>query len=108
MIKRSFLICLISLAAPQLAQAQWSSDPAQAGATAYCASRNQGQSIEQADQAATQATAEILQLASGPLVAALQVNNPVLVARWRYLVQSLCPDADGQDPSEGAEEGLSP
>jgi hypothetical protein len=106
MIKRNFLVCLIFLAAPPLAQAQWSSDPAQAGATAYCASRNQGQSIEQAEQAATQATAEILQLAAGPLVAALQVNNPVLVARWRYLVQSLCPESGSSAGQDDDDDGL--
>jgi hypothetical protein len=100
---RSLLISVAILSAPELAQAQWSSDPSQAGATAYCATRNQGQSIEQAELAATQAMAEVLQLSSGPVLAALQVNNPVLVARWRYLVESLCPESgssEGQDEDD--------
>ncbi len=102
------LIAAMLLAAPELAQAQWNNDPAQAGAAAYCTIRNQGLSVAQAEQAATQAMAEILQLSSGAVVAGLQLNNPVLVTRWRYLVDNLCPGSDAPDPGDWSDEGLSP
>ena len=74
-------------------RAQLSGDPAQAGAFAYCEVRNQGRSEDEAQQYATQIMAETLMQGSGPLAAGLQVNNPALLERWRYLVDSLCPES---------------
>lgn len=102
------LIAVLLLAMAPRAQAQWSNDPAQAGATAYCTVLNQGLGVARAEEAATQAMAEVLQLASGAVLAGLQLNNPLLVTRWRDLVDNLCPDGDEPDPSEGLDDGLWP
>jgi hypothetical protein len=75
------------------ARAQLSGDPAQAGAFAYCEVRNQGRSEADALQYATQIMAETLMQGAGPLAAGLQVNNPALLERWRYLVESLCQES---------------
>jgi hypothetical protein len=78
---------------PLAAAAQWSADPAQAGAQAYCETINQGLTVDQAEQRANQAMAEILLTGSDPLSAGLRVNSPALQERWRYLVDSLCPES---------------
>lgn len=77
---------------PLAGTAQFSADPAQAGAAAYCETINQGLGVEQAELRANQAMADILLTGSDPLAAGLLVNTPALQERWRYLVASLCPN----------------
>lgn len=109
MFGRQILLTWALLAfSPMQAWSQWGTDPAQAGAMAYCATRNQGLSTLQADQAATQAMAEIIQLSSGPVQAGLQLNSPALVARLQNYVGSLCPDSASLDNSGSFDDGLKP
>ena len=85
------------LALPALAQ--WSSDPAQAGASAYCETINQGLGISQAELRASQAMAEVLSITAGPVAAGLTLNNPALRERLSYLIDSLCPNS-GASPMD--------
>jgi hypothetical protein len=81
------------------ALAQWSSDPAQAGASAYCETLNQGLGISQAELRANQAMAEVLSITAGPVAAELTLNNPALLDRFSYLIDSLCPNS-GASPTD--------
>ncbi len=85
------------LALPALAQ--WSSDAAQAGASAYCETINQGLGVSQAELRASQAMAEVLSITAGPVAAGLTLNNPALLDRLSYLIDSLCPNS-GASPTD--------
>ncbi len=85
------------LALPALAQ--WSSDAAQAGASAYCETINQGLRVSQAELRASQAMAEVLSITAGPVAAGLTLNNPALLDRLSYLIDSLCPNS-GASPTD--------
>ena len=85
------------LALPALAQ--WSSDAAQAGASAYCETINQGLGVSQAELRASQAMAEVLSITAGPVAAGLTLNNPALLERLSYLIESLCPNS-GASPMD--------
>ena len=86
-----------TLALPALAQ--WSSDAAQAGANAYCETINQGLGVSQAELRASQAMAEVLSITAGPVAAGQTLNNPALLDRLSYLIDSLCPNS-GASPTD--------
>ena len=80
---------------PALAQSYWSYDPASSMATAFCAARAMGKSMEQANAAANTAGAAAFQGGIGALLGS-RAQLKELGLRAGYLTVKMCPELIAQ------------
>ena len=79
--------CLLSTPAA----AQWNYDPATAAATAYCAARDAGRTVKQADNAAAEAMAMAAGGGVSSSIATILVGGKGAMERARYVARQMCP-----------------
>jgi hypothetical protein len=80
---------LVTAAAP--ATAQWNYDPAMAAATSYCAARDAGKTVRQADDAAATQIALAAGGRFGQSIATVLVGGQSAIERARYIARQMCP-----------------
>jgi len=89
------LLLPLLLLAPLPAVAQWSYDPAQSAATAYCAARASGQSHEQAENAARNAVVNATSGGFTNQLGAVLFGGRQAMQNADYLAQRMCPELYG-------------
>lgn len=89
------LLLPLLLLAPLPAVAQWSYDPAQSAATAYCAARASGQSHSQAEAASRNALVNATSGGFANEMATILSGGLQAMRSASYLAQKMCPDLYG-------------
>lgn len=74
------------------AAAQWSYDPAQSAATAYCSARASGQSHSQAENAARDAVINATSGNFATSIGAVLFGGRQAMQNASYLAQRMCPE----------------
>ena len=92
------LLLPLLLLAPLPAVAQWSYDPAQSAATAYCAAKASGQSHRQAENAARYAVVNATSGGFSNQLGAVLFGGSQAMQNAGYLAQRMCPDLYGDKP----------
>ena len=96
---------------PLPAIAQWSYDPAQAAATAYCAARSAGRTHKQAEGAARNAVVNATGGSFSDQVGAVLFGGRQVMQSAGYLAQKMCPELYGESlvpPAQIRQDSMSP